>query len=714
MGFSEAVQWWEEWQLRILVLTSLFIQYFLLLTATLRKFRVWPWLRFLTWLAYLASDAMAVYALATLFNRHRKQEWVSKHRSNASLEALWAPILLLHLGGQDSITAYNIEDNELWSRHLLTAVTQITVAIYVFRKSWSGDKRLLQAAILIFVPGVLKCMEKPFALKSASINSIVSTSGPGILGVFEEKENVGKNINSLEEYIRVARTHVREVLEEEQSDREALQEEQSDQEAREEAPSDHEAQKKKPSGNKLVDKPYLLFLDGTYPYSIRLMNLRSLVGKKAKAHNLVRSGLSRTFDRLYTKEEMYKGLDYKELNHKSIFGLYLRGIVVYLTYAAIGLFHKSNREAYNETDVMVTYILICCTAALEHISSGIKSRPPQGLTTKPKVQRNADIKPPSQQEEDQWPWPEQVAQYNLIGYLARNQKRKRLRKLLFFGRDYIDQHWCMKPCKSSKSITELVHDHVIDGWLECITDTVTYRKFNNNRGQRTLEREKCEGSLVRSLQRPFDESVIIWHLATDFCFYEMDTIRSPSHEDASCCRVMSNYMAYLLFVNPDMLIPGARRSLFKNAYDEIKKIVEEKPSTDGTKSSKTPAPSEEELIPSKIIEKMKGANDSVLVRDAWVLAQELRVLEKQKMWRVIRGVWVEMLCFSAGRCKGYIHAKSLGKGGEYLSYVWLLLSYMGMETMAERMQRTELEAQGDVGASGPTSTPLETTPGDNA
>jgi len=53
------------------------------------------------------------------------------------------------------------------------------------------------------------------------------------------------------------------------------------------------------------------------------------------------------------------------------------------------------------------------------------------------------------------------------------------------------------------------------------------------------------------------------------------------------------------------------------------------------------------------------------------------------MWRVIQGVWVEMLCFSAGRCRGYLHAKSLGKGGEYLSYVWLLLAYMGMETLAQ-------------------------------
>jgi hypothetical protein len=43
----------------------------------------------------------------------------------SKLEVMWAPILLLHLGGHDGITAYNIEDNELWSRHFVTAVSQV-------------------------------------------------------------------------------------------------------------------------------------------------------------------------------------------------------------------------------------------------------------------------------------------------------------------------------------------------------------------------------------------------------------------------------------------------------------------------------------------------------------------------------------------------------------------------------------------------------------
>jgi hypothetical protein len=50
-------------------------------------------------------------------------------------------------------------------------------------------------------------------------------------------------------------------------------------------------------------------------------------------------------------------------------------------------------------------------------------------------------------------------------------------------------------------------------------------------------------------------------------------------------------------------------------------------------------------------------------------------------------MWVEMLCYSAVRCRGYLHAKSLGEGGECLTSIWLLWSFMGMETLADKLQR---------------------------
>lgn len=70
-------------------------------------------------------------------------------------------------------------------------------------------------------------------------------------------------------------------------------------------------------------------------------------------------------------------------------------------------------------------------------------------------------------------------------------------------------------------------------------------------------------------------------------------------------------------------------------------------------------------------------------------------LEEESRWAVIQGVWVEMLCYSASRCRGYLHAKSLGEGRECLTTVWLLWSYLGMETLANMIQSPELQEEED-------------------
>ncbi|CAD6256657.1 unnamed protein product [Miscanthus lutarioriparius] len=121
-GFADALKFWQGNQLRILVVASLVIQWLLFVCAPFRQHRIPGLLRLFIWLAYLGSDAVAIYALATLFNSHRCDAGSSSSRPG--VELLWAPIMLVHLGGQDSITAYNIEDNELWRRHVLTAVSQ--------------------------------------------------------------------------------------------------------------------------------------------------------------------------------------------------------------------------------------------------------------------------------------------------------------------------------------------------------------------------------------------------------------------------------------------------------------------------------------------------------------------------------------------------------------------------------------------------------------
>ncbi|KAG5563914.1 hypothetical protein RHGRI_000183 [Rhododendron griersonianum] len=83
------------------------------------------------------------------------------------LWALWAPLLLLHLGGPDSITAYSLEDNQLWLRHLLGLVVQLSVAIYVILMSWK-NLWFSFMSLPALVAGVIKYSERTLVLMSVS------------------------------------------------------------------------------------------------------------------------------------------------------------------------------------------------------------------------------------------------------------------------------------------------------------------------------------------------------------------------------------------------------------------------------------------------------------------------------------------------------------------------------------------------------------------
>jgi hypothetical protein len=122
---------WNEWAIQILVLLSFTLQLVLLLFAGIRRSKASAVLRLLLWLAYQLADSTALYALGHLS--------LSNAPRDHHLVAFWAPFLLLHLGGPDNITAYALEDNQLWKRHLLTLIVQVLGATYVLYKHIAGS-----------------------------------------------------------------------------------------------------------------------------------------------------------------------------------------------------------------------------------------------------------------------------------------------------------------------------------------------------------------------------------------------------------------------------------------------------------------------------------------------------------------------------------------------------------------------------------------------
>lgn len=129
---------WNEWELRGAVIVSLSMQIVLILLGNRRKYIARDWLAIVVWLVYLSADWIVNVSLGVLSNTESTDK-------NGLLDpkyvimSFWAPFLLLHLGGPDTITAYSMEDNELWMRQLLGLSVKFGGAFYVLIRSWMGS-----------------------------------------------------------------------------------------------------------------------------------------------------------------------------------------------------------------------------------------------------------------------------------------------------------------------------------------------------------------------------------------------------------------------------------------------------------------------------------------------------------------------------------------------------------------------------------------------
>ncbi|TVU20530.1 hypothetical protein EJB05_36743 [Eragrostis curvula] len=177
-------QLWNEWEIQLLVLASFALQVFLLLFSGTRKRSTSSKLRVLVWLAYVLADYLAVFILGHMT--------LHINGPRHGLVLFWAPFMLLHLGGQETITAFSMEDNMLWKRHLLSLVTQAGLAAYVVGKQWQGDRRLLAPMVLMFVSGTLKYAGRTSALMHAAKQITPGSSNISLLykGVSSKPEDL--------------------------------------------------------------------------------------------------------------------------------------------------------------------------------------------------------------------------------------------------------------------------------------------------------------------------------------------------------------------------------------------------------------------------------------------------------------------------------------------------------------------------------------------
>ncbi|KAI4367227.1 hypothetical protein MLD38_022990 [Melastoma candidum] len=175
----------NAWNIRCMVLLSFSVQIILSYASPFRRTSR-SWAAVLVWSTYLLADSVAIYTTGLISNTVRTSS-ATPLQVDLDILALWASVLLIHMGGPGSITAYSLEDNSLWLRHIVRLVGQLAVIFYIFLKSFPGNN-LMVPTLLVLVTGIMKYGERSRALFLASLENLKGSVGQRLF--LELEENV--------------------------------------------------------------------------------------------------------------------------------------------------------------------------------------------------------------------------------------------------------------------------------------------------------------------------------------------------------------------------------------------------------------------------------------------------------------------------------------------------------------------------------------------
>ena len=131
---------WDEWNIQVLVFASFVLQIILTFIGNLRRYTPGICVRFITWCSYLLSGFVATVALGKLteiefMNKTNVQKQPDDNQDK-QLMALLAPLLFLHIGNPDCLTAYSMEDNQLGPRQFLSLLFQLGTVVLILSRNW--------------------------------------------------------------------------------------------------------------------------------------------------------------------------------------------------------------------------------------------------------------------------------------------------------------------------------------------------------------------------------------------------------------------------------------------------------------------------------------------------------------------------------------------------------------------------------------------------
>ncbi|XP_037445253.1 uncharacterized protein LOC119314643 [Triticum dicoccoides] len=669
---------WNNWSIQILVLLSLGLQLALFLLAGIRRRGAHPLLWFLLWLAYQLGDYTATYALGHLSLKGAAREH--------PIVAFWAPFLLLHLGGPDNITAYSLEDNKLWKRHLLHVVLQVLAAVYVLYEHISSRGALLQlASVLMFAVGAVEYGEKTWALMLGNLDSIrgaVKKQPPAMHGHFHPQDHVLKAGGHLDEESLVRRAHSLFHI----------------------------------CKRAIVDCPVIEDDSDT-----------AKMVDGVKFWPLMETELSLMYDMLYTKAPVIH----------TWFGYSVRLVSPLVIAASLLLFKLIGKDvAHRGVDVIVTYVLyggalfMETTALLNALGSSwtfafLSTTRWRWLRTTALCNERWDrlrrlvaylhhlVRLGGGSRYKSRRWSRTMGQFNMLHYCTRSDGAftrpllGRLAKMVGLG---LNEWWNREHYSWAIEMPDHVKDRISKHMEKMYNEggVNSLGMLRNRWGEEPLVLRKLyHGILKDSLGVEFQECIIIWHIGSDVFLVKSERAKD---EDATlnveAIKVISNYMMFLLVAQPDMLPGLSQNRLYQRTCENLLKTGQSMTSRrqhtnnicaklknlfrlhDDPGSSSRVA-DREELA--RILCASKGFRHDT-PRLSYVVRLAKQLLREEKdgtadSLKLVLDVWTDILVYASNKCSRKAHAEKLNSGGELTTILWLMAEHFYQFYLEELIQK---------------------------
>ncbi|PON91712.1 hypothetical protein TorRG33x02_125430 [Trema orientale] len=681
---------WDVWQLRGCIMLSLFLQAFLVLFASSRRKSKSSFLVFFIWSAYLLADWVAAVAIGLI--TQSQTDLCESNGNKDDLFAFWASFLLLHLGGPDSITSFALEDNEFWLRHLFSLILQVLGASYSIYLTLPNNGLWLPT-LLVFVVGVIKYAERTCALYLASSDHFGSTSLP--------KPNPGHEFEAAVaeiadvEYSSTVQVSTVEVAENISGGQDEIFQG---------ITSSDEI--------KLLQVAYELhdsFKGLIVGFGLGLQSQESsrmafLKANHTSAFKVIGYELSILYEVIHTKVVVVR----RKLGYIFRFLGFCFVIVAFVFFALFAEIH-----GFEKFDIGLTYALLIGAIVLDSISVVRDQIMSSDWTLGALKEKWSKYIPSALLKRRRWS--ETVLQHNIISYCLEERRMyswlyNSLNALgvldniktfdLFYHSEKVSEELKASIFNDMKTVSETMFSRSREIYMQDHRGD-NLRRYYINRGLESEMMRKIDRYSSLIGEEAYLPKLLTYHLATEiYCTCSFD------HNDQEVKRVLkilSRYLFYLMATQPTVLSPnlGDWEEKFKETVVEIKKFFDkhDKISNDSEACEKIKESlSTLAIRPSTYHhggeQETNQENKKSLFSDACILASKL--LSGEEGLEHLRKQMMALLFKGAMSCEPMIHAQHLSKGGELLTFVWLLSKHLGLgeKELKDWLRDTQTTAAG--------------------